>query len=182
MSGLLGPLQMLQKLLSRRKPEVSLEELSALRRVIHPVGAPEARSALNIPVMKHEQALSDNDFNRRMISTEMQQKTEEAPTTAFYGPNSTLAGAYQLDPGKWGTEISYLLSNQPGLGKQLLEDAYRAAKQVNPDKRVVLSAIPGSEGFYRKQIPYGWAEGSRDGVPIFIRRARGGLAQIVGDR
>jgi predicted GNAT family N-acyltransferase len=74
--------------------------------------------------------------------------------------------------------LSYLLSNQPGLGTQLLEDAYKAAKQLQPDRRVRLNAIPGSEEFYRKQRQYGWNEGVQEGMPVFIRKAQGGLAQV----
>ena len=179
MSGLTGALGLIQKLLGKTsKPEISLEELQALRRVIHPPGDPAAREALHVPPMRQESSLLPNDFNRRMISTEMQQKLDQVPTTAFYRPDNSLAGAYQLEPGKWDTDLSYLLSNQPGLGTQLLEDAYRAAKQLQPDKRVRLNAIPGSEEFYRKQAPLGWSEGVQEGMPVFIRRARGGLAQV----
>lgn len=175
MPNILGALTALFR---RKPPEVPMDELNALRRVLHPAGDPLAREALHIPRATHTQPLTDNEFNRRMISSEMQQKLDSTPTMAFYRPDDTLAGAYQLDPTKWGTELAYLLSNQPGLGKQLLEDAYRSAKQLQPDKRVVLNAIPGSEGFYRKQIPLGWSEGVREGTPIFIRKASGGLAQV----
>lgn len=178
MAGLMGALSMLKSLLGKKKPEVSLEELQSLRRVVHPPGDQAAREALYIA--PGTPVLNDNDFNRRVISSEMQQKLEGVPTTAFYRPDNSLAGAYQLDPGKWGTELSYLLSNEPGLGRQLLEEAYRSAKQLQPDKRVVLNAIPGSEGFYRKQIPLGWSEGVREGTPIFIRKAQGGLTQVGG--
>lgn len=179
MSGLTGALNLIQRFLGRRKPEIAMDELSALRRVLHPAGDPAMREALHFPPMRHEGRLGDNDFNRRVIASEMQRELDNVPTTAFYRPDNTLAGAYQLDPGKWGTELSYLLSNQPGLGAQLLEDAYRTAKQVNPERRVALSAIPGSEGFYRKQAPLGWFEGERDGIPFFVRKAQGGLAQIT---
>lgn len=178
MTGLIGALSMLKSLFTRKTPEILLDELQALRRVIHAPGDQAAREAFHVP--PGSPIRDDNDFNRRIVSTEMQQKLESTPTTAFYRPDNSLAGAYQLDPGKWGTELSYLLSNEPGLGKQLLEEAYRSAKQLQPDKRVVLNAIPGSEGFYRKQIPLGWTEGVREGTPIFIRKAKGGLAQFRG--
>lgn len=176
MPSLVGALTALKNLIARKPQELPLDELQALRRVIHAPGDQAAREALHIP--PGSTILDNNDFNRRIISTEMQQKLEKTPTTAFYRPDNTLAGAYQLDPGKWGTDLAYLLSNEPGLGTQLLEDAYRSAKQLQPDKRVVLNAIPGSEGFYRKQQPRGWVEGVGEGVPIFIRKAQGGLAQF----
>lgn len=177
MSGLTGALGLIQKLLGRKAPSVSMEELSALRRVLHPAGDPAAREALYTPPASEAQKLTDNEFNRRMIATEMQKKLDEVPTTAFYRSDNSLAGAYQLSPDKWDTDLSYLLSNQPGLGTQLLEDAYRAAKQLQPDRRVRLNAIPGSEEFYRKQRQYGWNEGVQEGMPVFIRKAQGGLAQ-----
>ena len=49
MSGLTGALGLIQKLLGRKAPEVSMEELRALRRVLHPAGDPAAREALHMP-------------------------------------------------------------------------------------------------------------------------------------
>lgn len=49
MSGLTGALNLIRRFLGRRKPEIAMDELSALRRVLHPAGDPAMREALHVP-------------------------------------------------------------------------------------------------------------------------------------
>jgi hypothetical protein len=94
-------------------------------------------------------------------------------THLFKDPQGRAAGLYQLQKSRaGGTEIPYFVSDVPGLGKAMLEDAYFMA----PEKPVSLYAIPGSEDFYRK-FPE-WVENNSDGISKFIRKAKGGLVQM----
>lgn len=177
MPNIQGALRVLQALFKAKPAEMPLAKLEALKRVEHPAGDFSIFEALHNPRSNPQEKLSSNEFNRRMIATEMQDNSQHNPTVAFYGPDNSLAGAYQLSPKRNETEIAYLLSKLPGLGTELLEHAYRASKQQAPGSKVVLSAIPGSEEFYRKQIQRGWAESAPEGVPKFSRYAQGGLAK-----
>lgn len=180
MSGILrGALTAIKALMQSKAPELPLAKLEALRRVDYAPKDLDALQALHLPPSKvPDSKLGPNEFNRRMVAQEMQSAVNDYPTTAFYGPDSKLQGAYQLNIKPNETEIAYLLSHVPGLGTELLEQAYRAAKLQVPNKPVTLNAIPGSEEFYRRQLEKGWRESSPEGVPKFMRKAHGGLAQI----
>lgn len=153
--------------------------LQLLSKVLSP-GAQEAREALYYPPIRgiKLKELSPNEFNQRMVASEMFGEADSTPTTLLRTPEGLAAAAYQLkqEPGKEGTMLSYLLSKIPGAGSQALEHAYQAAQA----KPVYLHAIPGSEEFYRKQLPKGWIELDDNGIPKFMRYAKGGLAQMRG--
>lgn len=179
MPSIQGALNALKMLFRAKQPELTLDRLAGLRKAEYPVGDFDARAALHLPPSQvKDSELSRNEFNRRIVANEMQSAVDDYPTTTFYGPDNSLQGAYQLNLKPNETEIAYLLSRVPGLGTELLEQAYRAAKLQVPNKPVALSAIPGSEEFYRKQLARGWKESSPEGVPKFIRKAHGGLAQV----
>ena len=144
--------------------------LQLIARTLSP-GSQEAREALHMPPLPRAQAkqLTPNDFNRRVIASEMFGEADISPTTLLSTPEGRLAAAYQMSQDPSGTSLHYLLSHLPGAGSQALEHAYQSA----PTRPVTLHAIPGSEGFYRKQP--GWEEVVEDGISKFIRRKQGGL-------
>lgn len=150
-----SPLQLLQRIILRGEEE-----------------APRLLELLQ-HVRSRKPAIQDtNAWNRVTIPDEMASnlRNSDVRTHLFVNPKTQRAvGAYQLDS---KGSIPYLLSDQPGLGSHLLEDAYFVA----PQKPLSLHAIPGSEGFYRKQP--GWVESQEEGISKFTRKAKGGLVQM----
>lgn len=139
--------------------------LEALQRAIHgPENYQKVREILS-PVTKSR---SGYPFDHQAIANEMSVNAEKAPTTIL-SRDGVPKAAYQLESRLDGTMLSYLLGMQKGAGASALEDAYHAAAK----KPVYLHAVPGSEGFYRKQKA--WTEVDDDGIPKFIRKAHGGL-------
>lgn len=139
--------------------------LEALQRAIHgPENYQKVREILS-PVTKSR---SGYPFDHQAIANEMSVNAEKAPTTIL-SRDGVPQAAYQLESRPDGTMLSYLLGMQKGAGTSALEDAYHAAAK----KPVYLHAVPGSEGFYRKQKA--WTEVDDDGIPKFIRKAHGGL-------
>lgn len=117
------------------------------------------------------------EFNRKAMADQLfsdAEKHQDLYTQTFLDAKGNAVAAYQTrrQPGK-GTSINYLLSDQPGLGAEMLEEAYRFASE----RPVSLHALPGTEDYYRR-FPQ-WKEDRSEGVSKFIRQAKGGLARIA---
>lgn len=114
-----------------------------------------------------------NEWNRVTLPDEMASNMQhpDVRTHVFIDKDGRAKGAYQLD-GR--AQLPYLLSDMPGLGSSLLDDAVF----MSPQSSLSLHAIPGSEGFYRKQP--GWVESQEDGISKFTKQLRGGLDQVNG--
>lgn len=141
--------------------------LELLKRVIlsGEENLPQLKSALQHIMSRQVDPTRPNDWNRVIMANEMPEALQfpDIKTHLFLDSQGRAQGAYQLSD-KGG--ILHLLSDQPGLGKHLLEDAYRNS----PSKPVSLYSLPESRGFYEKQP--GWIESSNPGE--FIKKASGG--------
>lgn len=183
-----GPLELLKYLFSKGRSAakaVDMSPLEGLQRLVHgPKDEVTARELI------HPHTLPENGlpFDHRVIADEMMtnlgqfNKFNEGQTITFANGAGPAQGAYQLVPREKGTYIPYFASFKPGTGTPMLEDAYRAAKQMAPDQPVYLTSTPNATNFYRKQIPQGWRESEYEGNPIFMRKACGGLVAMKGKR
>ena len=148
--------------------------LSELKRVIaYAEQVPELRAMLQHLTSKRPPIGNTQEWNRVTMANELLRNAEEpgVRTHAFIDKDGNAQGAYQLKANGERTEVPYFLSNQKGLGTELMQDA----EFLSPTKQMELYAIPGSEGFYRKQK--GWVENQDDGISKFQKKARGGLIQ-----
>lgn len=145
--------------------------LELLRRVIlsGTESLPQLKSALAHITEQQARAVKPNELNRQIVANEMRDylKYPDVQTHLFLDKDGKARGAYQVTQ---NGEIPYLLSDQQGLGSQLLEDAY----QHSPFRPVSVYSLPESMGFYRKQP--GWLEDPTE--PRFIRKRSGGLVQL----
>lgn len=146
--------------------------LEALKRVImYAKDMPDFLKAMEHIRGRRPDINNTNEWNKVSLPDEMASNMQhpDVRTHVFFDDRGRAQGAYQLD-GR--AQIPYLLSDMPGLGSHLLDDAHF----VSPQKPLSLHAIPGSEGFYRKQP--GWVETQEDGISKFIKKAKGGLVQM----
>lgn len=154
--------------------------LSALRRRIFSQGdrydlGDATRNIRQRVVIEEDPKLRENEFNKKALIDQLYRDAEEHKdlyTQAFLDDNGNAVALYQTrrKPGK-GTSLNYMVSDQPGLGTEMLEEVYRFA----PEKPVTLHALPGTEGFYRR-FPE-WEEDRSEGVSKFIRKAGGGIVR-----
>lgn len=146
--------------------------LELLRRVIMTSrDMPDFLEAFNHIRRRSPNVSQTNEWNKVTLPDEMASNMQhpDVRTHVFFDADGRAQGAYQLDS---RAQVPYLLSDMPGLGAHLLDDAYFVA----PQKPLSLHAIPGSEGFYRKQP--GWVESQEDGISKFTKKAHGGLVQM----
>lgn len=150
--------------------------LSQLKRVLaYAEDVPQLRELLQHITSRRPSIGDTNEWNRVTMANELLRNAEEpgVRTHVFKDSTGKGVGAYQLQKGKDGTEVPYFFSDMPGLGAEMLDDAHF----LSPTKPTNLYAIPGSEGFYRKQ---GWAEDQSDGISRFQKKKNGGLVQMKG--
>lgn len=150
--------------------------LTLLKRILmYQKNLPELRDSMKHIAGRKPVGGSEQDWNRVTMANELMRNAEDSPnvrTHVFNDRDGNAKGAYQLQHDENGTYLPYMMSDLPGLGREMLEDAYFLA----PQKPLSLYAIPGSEGFYRKQP--GWVESQEDGISKFSRKAQGGLIQM----
>lgn len=140
-----------------------MPDLSTIIRVLKGL---DTADALYPKVAPRASKISDN---ARIVTNEIISNADD-PTTVFFSPSGETLAAYQLSARPEGTYLPNLVSYEKGRGKEALEHAYQSAQK----RPVHLYAIPGSEGFYRKQP--GWEESLEEGVSKFTRKAEGGRA------
>lgn len=154
--------------------------LSALRRRIFSQGdhfdlGDATRNIRQRVVIEEDPKLRENEFNKKALIDQLYRDAEQHKdlyTQAFLDDKGNAVGLYQTrrQPGK-GTSLNYMISDQPGLGTEMLEEVYRFA----PERPVTLHALPGTEDFYRR-FPE-WEEDRSEGVSKFIRKAGGGIVR-----
>jgi len=152
-----------------------MSALAELKRLVaYANQVPELREMFKHITSRRPPVGDTNEWNRVTMANELLRNAEEpgVRTHVFNDPQGRAMGAYQLKADKGATDIPYFLSDVPGLGTEMLEDAYF----LSPTRPTKLTAIPGSEGFYRKQK--GWVENQDDGISRFQKKKKGGLIQM----